>query len=229
MRRAITLVEVLIVIAIIAVLAAITVGAFNGVKNRAKTALCAANQRQIALGTLLYSQDFNEVMPRGTGEKPWATLVEPYLKCRLIELQCPVYRRGEYGTMAHYAVGYAMNGCLLEAAGVPSIATTVMLSESADVKFKGSTEFGPIILLWRPDSLTFNSNCEAYGIPCEVRLPFGATRHQGEGNYVFVDTHLDLLRPDVLRYSVDFGGKDPCPIDERLITGSQGSPSFPIL
>ncbi len=229
MRRAISLVEVLIVVAIIAVLAALTSGALIGVKSRAKTAVCASNERQIAIGTLLYVQDFSEVMPRGTGEKPWPTLVEPYLKCKFVALQCPGYPRGEYMTMAHYAAGYAMNGCLLEATGVPSTATTVMLAESADVKFKGSTEFGPIILLWRPDSLTFHSNCEAYGIPCQVRLPFGAVRHLGQGNYVFVDTHLDLLHSDAFRYSVDFGGRDPCPTDERLVSGNPGSPSFPLL
>ncbi len=55
-----TLIELLVVIAIIAILAAILFPVFSRVREKARTASCKSNLKQMALGVLMYSQDYDE-------------------------------------------------------------------------------------------------------------------------------------------------------------------------
>src|SRR5690554_475488 len=61
--RAFTLIELLVVIAIIAILAAILFPVFAQAKESAKKASCISNLKQMALACLLYSADYDDVMP----------------------------------------------------------------------------------------------------------------------------------------------------------------------
>ena len=62
-KEAFTLVELLLVIAIIAVLAALLLSAVGRGKARAQRAVCTSNLRQISLGVRLYSDDSEDVPP----------------------------------------------------------------------------------------------------------------------------------------------------------------------
>jgi general secretion pathway protein G len=62
-RRAFTLVELLTVIAIIALLAAIIFPAFSTARGRARQATCQSNLRQIGLGFQMYAQDYDGYLP----------------------------------------------------------------------------------------------------------------------------------------------------------------------
>ncbi len=93
MRKGFTLIELLVVIAIIAILAAILFPVFAKAREKARQTSCLNNVKQIALGILMYAQDYDEMLPRadcigyqvGTN---WDIVVQPYLKNYQI-LQCP--------------------------------------------------------------------------------------------------------------------------------------------
>ena len=60
MRRAFTLIELLVVIAIIAILAAILFPVFAKAREKARQSSCLSNTKQLALGMLQYTQDYDE-------------------------------------------------------------------------------------------------------------------------------------------------------------------------
>jgi prepilin-type N-terminal cleavage/methylation domain-containing protein len=63
MKRGFTLIELLVVIAIIAILAAILFPVFARAREKARQASCASNQKQIALGLIMYASDYDEAFP----------------------------------------------------------------------------------------------------------------------------------------------------------------------
>jgi len=62
-RRGFTLIELLVVIAIIAILAAILFPVFAQAREKARSAGCLSNQKQIALAWTMYAQDYDETSP----------------------------------------------------------------------------------------------------------------------------------------------------------------------
>lgn len=59
-----TLIELLVVIAIVSILAAILFPVFSRARENARRASCISNVKQIGLGMLQYTQDFDEMLPR---------------------------------------------------------------------------------------------------------------------------------------------------------------------
>jgi prepilin-type N-terminal cleavage/methylation domain-containing protein/prepilin-type processing-associated H-X9-DG protein len=98
-----TLIELLVVIAIIAILAAILFPVFAQAREQARATSCLSNTKQIALGELMYSQDYDEtIIPWCIVDRNavplvpdqlngvWTTLIQPYVKNTQI-LYCPSF------------------------------------------------------------------------------------------------------------------------------------------
>lgn len=117
-RFAFTLIELLIVLAIIGILAAILFPVFASARDSARSSACLSNERQIGMATRMYMQDFDgaffhhhegwvlddgtqvDSLPTDTSgcdgggqgnsnaEKPWAIFIQPYCSGRQI-MFCP--------------------------------------------------------------------------------------------------------------------------------------------
>lgn len=101
---AFTLIELLVVIAIIAILAAILFPAFARAREGARRSSCLNNFKQIGLGIMQYSQDYDETLPRfshgggyngftgygvnGDDGARWADMIYPYIKSTQV-FDCP--------------------------------------------------------------------------------------------------------------------------------------------
>lgn len=93
--RGFTLIELLVVIAIIAILAAILFPVFAKARENARRASCQSNLKQLGLGVMQYTQDYDETLPIGqdiigstTLPMTWDLLIQPYVKSMQI-LACP--------------------------------------------------------------------------------------------------------------------------------------------
>ena len=84
-----TLIELLVVIAIIAILAAILFPVFARARENARRSSCQSNLKQIGLGIIQYTQDYDEKFPlHNQNNLGFFGQIQPYLKSTQI-YQCP--------------------------------------------------------------------------------------------------------------------------------------------
>ncbi|MDR1279364.1 MAG: prepilin-type N-terminal cleavage/methylation domain-containing protein [Opitutaceae bacterium] len=142
---AFTLIELLTVVAIIGILAAITIPVTGSVRDKARTARCAGNVRELARATLLYTADHKDMLPRL--DFHWAEDLWPYagngriyvafggdelpeiLKDTICE--CPVAHRDTVTPKRSYAA----NLQIASGAGATHVPLRTVTSPSATVMF----------------------------------------------------------------------------------------------
>jgi prepilin-type N-terminal cleavage/methylation domain-containing protein/prepilin-type processing-associated H-X9-DG protein len=98
LKRGFTLIELLVVIAIIAILAAILFPVFAQARDKARSASCLSNNKQVGMAFMMYAQDYDETFPMsrvalsnndsGTRTHPWPVLIHPYVK-NIQVVRCP--------------------------------------------------------------------------------------------------------------------------------------------
>jgi prepilin-type N-terminal cleavage/methylation domain-containing protein len=125
-----TLIELLVVIAIIAILAAILFPVFAQAREKARSATCLSNNKQIGLAVAMYMQDYDNTFPAqrtdqmmslaaGGKEGTYYDALIPYEKNLQIWL-CPSDQPNSNGKakLVPPAMGYHMNGNLIIASGL---------------------------------------------------------------------------------------------------------------
>jgi len=201
-KRGFTLIELLVVIAIIAILAAMLFPVFSKAREKARTASCQSNMKQLMLAINMYAQDYDEVLPgenydfggggNATGDGSWRGAIYPYVKNAQVFV-CPSHRPdsplfdGRYndkGTNSSYAINDAHQD-----AGAPTPPVNQALAaieDSASVIFL-------IESTGAPDDITVAENTRGW-------VPTGswATRHSDGSIYGFVDGHVKWLKPTAI-------------------------------
>jgi prepilin-type N-terminal cleavage/methylation domain-containing protein/prepilin-type processing-associated H-X9-DG protein len=202
-RKGWTLIELLTVIAVIAVLAAILLPVFHQAREKARQATCISQLKQLASATLMYAQDHDEVLPcfwdyyDGEGKfggwifystfgqclpgnfDPSKGSIYPYIRNAPI-YTCPSDR-------CRQGNSYAYNGAL---------------SPNPVAKVGPGFHFGlPLaaiqepanIILFTEEETGHGSTDDGHHLP-EGNYP--TTRHHGRSNFAFCDGHVKALLPD---------------------------------
>jgi len=116
--RAFTLIELIIVIAIIALLIAILIPVFSHARERSLQSACVSNTKQIGLAIVSYMQDFNGYLPQADGKDPSmyviAARVQPYLKDFSV-FKCPssLWQQGAIQLENSQGTGCIKPSCIL--------------------------------------------------------------------------------------------------------------------
>ena len=223
-RRGFTLIELLVVIAIIAILAAILFPVFARARENARRASCQSNLKQIGLGIMQYTQDYDEtVMPHWVDSKAppvypgisrWMDLVQPYIKSAQVFV-CPsdasgkVYIPGNINNTGSYTCSAAYfseaprtsmsildNNELVKLSEMETPTTTIWITdtEGATATRTDGFEFP----FNSADTLDLSTPSPQYisnsGFPAR-RLPL---RHLDTINMLYCDGHVKATKPAFL-------------------------------
>ncbi len=165
-----TLIELLVVIAIIAILAAILFPVFAQVRESARATSCASNMKQLSLGVMMYTQDYDETLPMAVNyaaaatapDRMWMATVQPYVKNTGIFL-CPSSRSNsrfepDWAGRGWLPIGYNARAAFDPAGveGPASVTPLSMLDESARTVLFAETASGDPALKYR--GYTFDPN-----------------------------------------------------------------------
>jgi prepilin-type N-terminal cleavage/methylation domain-containing protein/prepilin-type processing-associated H-X9-DG protein len=217
-RRGFTLIELLVVIAIIAILAAILFPVFAQARDKARSAACLSNCKQMALGVHMYAQDYDEKIPaafsewsadytdyKGTLNKNypsyWYVVIQPYVKNTKV-VKCP--SDGDASVPTSYAYNYPHMSYRLSYPN--TVFTLAQIEVPSETLCFAESQAGP-----KQDAWTLNY------IYCPIDWAPGtlagrgdangmAFRHQGGGNIGFLDGHAKFVRKETVMFS-DFNPK----------------------
>ena len=218
-KRGFTLIELLVVIAIIALLAAILFPVFSRARENARRSSCASNMKQIGLGFIQYTQDYDEAMPpsnyylitspSNADRVTWRQFMQPYFKSTQL-FNCPSTKAtgvdpaptasGASAKIDYPDVrrNFSMNVRMVSGGGSPPFNGNLTLAAIQDPTQKillAEVRDGDRVTMFEDWSTT---NTDASCTPatkqgCIATKMFAG--HLQTANYVFGDGHVKAMRP----------------------------------
>jgi prepilin-type N-terminal cleavage/methylation domain-containing protein len=249
MMKGFTLVELLIVIAIISIVAALLFPVFAAAKSASNQALCTSNLRQLGMGVNLYENDLDDQLPWSYSwddNSIWATAVNPYIHAYFKNSaglwSCPV--SGTFGQA--YATNCQVIGMIdtrtqmpIETAFETTLNSSVLQTPSSTI-LAGDAIVSALVTSDRlqdaprsPDDFAFphpanaaNHTGDTFWAGYWLDLPFNdkqiSYRHTEGASFVYTDLHVRRRVLDSLR---DDNWDVRCAYGERC-DGASSSPIY---
>ncbi|MCC7203852.1 MAG: type II secretion system protein [Phycisphaeraceae bacterium] len=215
---AFTLVELLVVIAVIGALIGLLLPSLGAARSSAKLAACASNMRQLGLGLTMYADHHEGLYPPTTHdgglelEKTWVYTLMPYLD-QIDEVRiCPADPLGAE-RMANHGTSYVLN----EYVCVPGFDQSLKLP---DMALPGKT----MVLFTVSDSVGvsgFNDHTHsrnwfktARNVWSRILSDIQPDRHGSDGsaehtsgsaNYLYADNHVEAIAASQIKSWADAG------------------------
>ena len=174
-KNAFTLTEILIGVAILALAALILFPLFARARDNLHHGSCSSNLKQIGLGLLQYTQDYDQKLPILTTQQGWFGALQPYVKSTRL-FQCPDEKESGDDKLIDYWFNQRLAG--VEGKQIFDDKNTLMCGdgEPSDDPNASLTALPP---LWR------------------TKEDSPARRHFSEtAFYLFADGHVRQLAPD---------------------------------
>ena len=197
MKKGFTLIEALVVIAILLILAALLYPIFARQRENPRHSSCSSNLKQIGLGLAQYTQDYDDLYPRAAmqiesshktklypdGVYGWADVLQPYLKSTLI-YHCPGETQGWPDNSQPQKSGYTdywYNSRLAEinATKIQNPNSVISSGDGNDGSDLTNSTYSYDSL---PDAWIKSQESPAY-------------RHLDTANYLFADGHVKNIPP----------------------------------
>jgi prepilin-type N-terminal cleavage/methylation domain-containing protein/prepilin-type processing-associated H-X9-DG protein len=238
-KKGFTLIELLVVIAIIAILAAILFPVFARARENARRASCQSNLKQIGLGIMQYTQDYDEKYPKAVVGYPnapysesnpvgWADAIQPYVKSTQL-YQCPSETGTPQTAPASWGYNdYWMNSMLSaqSQAAVTSVAQTIM---------NGDGNSGNAYYYYNGCEVTGNAS----DVPCDATTPYITMkdsyqtgglfgRHLEGLNFAYADGHVKWLKGSVIGGGSTINGSTAVLNYHYSHSAAGGKPTFAI-
>lgn len=172
-HRAFTLTEILVVVAITAIAALILFPLFARARDNDRPRSCLSNLRQISLGLLMYTQDYDQKLPPTRNARDgWGEIIQPYVKTYWI-FHCPT---DNYDTdkTTDYFFNARLSSVSMEKIPAPNL--TISLGDGTPDQ-PLDAHLSQLPATWLHDSAS------------------PATRHLDGANYAFADGHVKWFNP----------------------------------
>ena len=235
-RSGFTLIELLVVIAIIAILAAILFPVFARARENARRSSCLSNMKQIGLGILQYTQDYDEKYPSryygaGGGDaveyNSWRRVIYPYVKSAQL-FSCPSNPNNAIPGYDSRPTG--VPGVV--PAGQPVFNISYAINGLDSVAYVGGTTIArrgngggdpiPTSLAQVGDSARTIIVGESDQLYSELVPYAGFQGHLGTCNFLFADGHAKAIKPSTTIQETNYWTVEEEPNGAPVVAGMTG-------
>lgn len=224
-----SLVELLVVIAVIGMLVGLLLPAIQSSRESARTAQCASNLRQVGLAINQFCDTHRGRWPETTHtvepdpvtfkyDKAWIYTIAPYMEA-VDEIRiCPSDQLGELRFRGQ-GTSYTLNGYLSSEARpafdnrrkMIAMSKSIVAFELSEEKDKGAakTQNPADIDVFNDHVHSFDwfktSNITAKKVFQVIRAEVAVDRHQGTSHFLYADGHVELIDAQQISHWADEG------------------------